>query len=104
MESREQRILVTQASPGLVLARPVTLPDRMVLVGSGVTLTETMIGQLMSRGIKRVVVRGHPIPGPAATEWGERVRLLDERFERARTIPLMAALRDIVARSMARRL
>lgn len=103
MEPREQRILVTQAAPGMTLARPVLLPDRMVLVGSGTTLTETMIGQLMARGIKRVVVRGHPIPGPAAQAWAERIRLLDERFERVRTVPVMLALRDIVARAMARR-
>jgi hypothetical protein len=57
----------------------------------------------MHRGIKRIIVRGHPIPGPGKTEWAERVRQLDERFERARQNPFMAALRDVVARVMARK-
>lgn len=103
MEPREQRILVTQASPGMVLARAVTLPDKMVLLGSGATLTDGSIGQLMTRGIKRIVVRGHPIPGPAKATWDERVRQLDERFERVRPIPFMSALREIVIQVMARR-
>lgn len=99
----EQRILVTQAAPGMILARPVHLPDRMVLVGEGAILTETMIGQLMARGIKRIVVRGQPLAAPGRASWEERARQLAERFSRVDGDPFMHALHDVVARVMARR-
>lgn len=99
----EQRILVTQAAPGMFLARPVQLPDRMILVGEGAQVTEQLIGQLISRGIKRIVVRGKPIAGPGKQDWEARVALLDERFSRVRVNPFMGALRDVVARVLARR-
>ena len=76
----------------------------MVLVGEGVELGEQLISQLMTRGIKRIVVRGTPIPGPSRATWDERVRMLDERFEHVRHYPFMSALRDIVARVMAKRM
>lgn len=99
----EQRILVTQASPGMFLARPVQLPDRMILVGEGAQVTEQLIGQLISRGIKRIVVRGKPIAGPSKQDWESRVAQLDQRFSRVRVNPFMNALRDVVARVLARR-
>lgn len=100
----EQRILVTQAAPGMILARPVQLPDRMVLVGEGVTISEQLIGQLMNRGIKRIVVRGSPIPSPRKEDWATRVRQLDLRFSRIHRYPFMTALRDVVARVLASRM
>ncbi len=100
----EQRILVTQATPGMIIARPVLLPDRMVLVGEGAVMTEQLIGQLMTRGIKRIVVRGQPIQGTTgAQDWPTRMAQLDERFDRVRYLPIMQALRETVARVMARR-
>ena len=99
----EQRILVTQALPGMVIARPVLLPDRMVLVGEGAELNDVMIGQLMTRGIKRIVVKGQPVGGPQTMDWEARMRQLDERFERNHRQPFMGALRDVVARVLARR-
>lgn len=103
MQLHEQRILVTQAAAGMVLSRAITLPDNMVLLGSGATLNDATIGQLMTRGVKRIVVRGHPISGPTAASWDERMTQLDERFSRIRSHPFMSALRDVVARVMARR-
>lgn len=103
MEPREQRILITQAAAGMVLARTISLPNKMALLGSGATLTDEMIGQLMTRGVKRIVVRGHPITGPASASWEERVLQLDERFSRVRSHPFMAALREVVMRVMGRR-
>lgn len=99
----EQRILVTQAAPGMFLARPVVLPDRMVLVGEGAQVTEQLIGQLISRGIKRIVVRGQPIAAMGSQNWESRLAALDERFSRQRHSPFMCALRDVVARVLARR-
>jgi hypothetical protein len=104
MSRTEQRILVTQAGPGMILARPVVLPDKMVLVGSGATLSDEMIARLMKRGIKRIHVRGNPIPSPGHDDWQERLKRLYDRFERVQHIPFMAALRQVVEREMARRI
>ncbi len=98
-----QRILVTQAAPGMVIARPVVQPDRMVLVGEGAVLSETMITQMLKRGIKRVVVRGQPVPRTDSGDFNTRMAALDSRFSRVGGDPLMAALRDVVASNLARR-
>lgn len=99
----DQRILVTQAAPGMVVARPVTLADRMVLVGEGAVLSETMITQMLKRGIKRIVVRGQPVSRSASGDYDTRIAALDQRFSRVGKDPLMAALRDVVASNMAKR-
>jgi hypothetical protein len=99
----DQRILVTQAAPGMELARPVLLPDRMVLVGEGAVLTDVMITQMLKRSIKRIVVRGQPVNRSTNSDFETRMVALDERFSRVHHIPLMRALRDLVARNMAKR-
>lgn len=104
MSVTQQRILVTQAAPGMILARPVLLPDHMVLVGEGAELNDQMISQLMTRGIKRIIVKGNPIPGRGHIAWEDRLRQLHERFEHVSHLPFMTALRDIVARVMAKKL
>lgn len=99
----DQRILVTQATPGMELARPVVLPDRMVLVGEGAVLTDAMITQMLKRSIKRIVVRGQPIDRSANGDFNARLAALEVRFSRVDHIPLMRALRDLVARNLAKR-
>ncbi len=99
----DQRILVTQAVPGMVLARPVVQPDRMVLVGEGAVLNEAMITQILKRGIKRIVVRGQPVARSTTGDFDARLAALDNRFSRVGKDPLMAALRDVVASNMAKR-
>ncbi len=98
----DQRILVTQSAPGMVLARPVQLADRMILVGEGAVLTEVMITQMLKRGIKRIVVRGQPVVRSSG-DFDAHMLELQKRFSRVEHIPLMTALRDVVARQLARR-
>ena len=99
----DQSILVTQAAAGMVLARPAILPDRMVLVGEGAVLTDGMITQMLKRGLKRIVVRGEPVARSGTGAYAQRIQALDERFARVTHIPLMTALREIVARNIAKR-
>ena len=47
MAKDEQRILLTQALPGMVLSRPVVLPSKVVLCASGMELTDSVITRLM---------------------------------------------------------
>lgn len=99
----DQRILVTQSTPGMILARPVLVADRVVLVGEGAVLTDTMITQMLKRGVKRIVVRGQPLSRTTVGDFDARLAALQARFARVEHLPLMSALRDCVARTMARR-
>ena len=100
----EQRILITQAAPGMVLARPVVLPNKVSLCARGTVLSENLITKLMARGIKRVHVQGHPLPGPSQEAYLDSIKKLHERFSRVRHVPLMVSLQILVERVMVKRL
>jgi hypothetical protein len=104
MPKDEQRILLTQALPGMVLSRPVVLPSKVVLCASGMELTDSVITRLMTRGIKRVHIVGRPLPGPSREAFGEGMAKLQERFSRVRHVPLMVSLQQIVEKAIVRRL
>jgi hypothetical protein len=104
MAKDEQRILLTQATPGMVLSQPVVLPNRVTLCARGMELTEATITRLMSRGIKRVHVVGRPLPSPNRDAFGESMGKLRERFSRVRHVPVMVSLEQIVEKALVRRL
>ena len=58
-----QRIALTKASPGMVLAQPVHKQDGPVLVGEGLTLTYAVIDRIRQAGVATVWVEGTPL-GP----------------------------------------
>lgn len=99
----EQRILLTQAAPGMVLARAVTLPNRLVLCPRGAELAEGLISKLMNLGIKRVWVRGRPLPDHGHEGFAQRLSGLRQRFARVRHIPLMAAIEQAIEKQIVRR-
>jgi hypothetical protein len=100
----EQRILLTQAAPGMVLARPVHLQNRMVLCPRGTDLGEALITKLMNLGIKRIWVRGRPLPEHRRPDgFSKRIGDLRQRFARVRHIPLMAAIEQAVEKQIVRR-
>jgi hypothetical protein len=99
----EQRILLTQAAPGMVLSRTVALPNKVPLCARGTALTEVIISRLMSRGIKRVYVQGHPLPTPSREAYIEVMTKLAERFSRVRHEPIMVNLQKLVERALTRR-
>ncbi|MFW5698416.1 MAG: hypothetical protein ACOCYN_01045 [Planctomycetota bacterium] len=99
----EQRILITQARPDMVLARPVSDPDGVRLCGAGTTLNAYLIRKLTLRGIKRIHVRGTPVPVRSAIPFAHRVEALHARFERVRYLPLMGMLERAIELEMGRR-
>jgi hypothetical protein len=103
MTQRDHRILLTQATPGLVLARTVMTQDRIVLCAAGTTLTDAMIVRLMGRGIKRIFVAGDGPPGQRADDYEGSLRALRERFSRLAGNPLMDGVRQAIERALARR-
>ena len=100
----EQRILITQAAPGMILSRPVVLPNKVALCARGTPLSEVLITRLMARGIKRVHVQGHPLPGPSQDAYLDSIKKLHDRFSRVRHVPMMVSLQYLVERAMVKRL
>jgi hypothetical protein len=100
----EQRILLSQATAGMILSRPVALPNKVVLCARGLELSDIMIIRLMSRGIKRVYVQGNPLPGIGHDAFEESIRKLHERFSRVTHVPLMLSLAQLVEKAIVRRL
>jgi hypothetical protein len=100
----EQRILITQATVGMTLSRPVAMPNKIALCSRGTVLSEILITRLMARGIKRIYVKGHPLPGPDKDAYLESMKKLHERFSRVRHIPFMVSLQQTVERVLVKRL
>lgn len=98
----EQRILITQAKPGMVLSRTVELPNRVRLCPSGTELTEGLIARLFERGIRRIHVFGHPIPSPTSEEWNQTMARLQNRFSRVAHEPFMMSLQRHIQSELAR--
>jgi hypothetical protein len=103
MAIEEQRILLLQAQPGMVLARDVNQGAQVKLCGKGTVLTGELLQQLDIRGIKRIVVQGRPIAGPTAAQKAEEARQLAERFARVQDQPAMVELQRAVERLMRKR-
>ena len=101
--SGQQRILITQAAPGMILAEAVMLPGKVVLCARDTELSEALIAKMMQRGIKRIFVRGSPVPGPAPEAWSTVCARLRHRFSRVQHLPFMAELGRAAERVMARR-
>lgn len=98
----EQRILVTQAAPGMVLAKPVVMPNRVVLCSAGMELSASVINHLLVRGIKRIYVKGCPLPDHGPDDFELMIRKLHSRFARVRNNPLMVSIQQIVEHALVR--
>jgi hypothetical protein len=99
-ERDEQRILLTQAEPGMVLSRPVLAKAGLVLCGEDTELSDKLIHLLTLRGIKRIFVRGQPLPAQASRPLEERLALLERRFSRVGHLRSMLQIKDAVARHL----
>lgn len=100
----EQRILLSQATAGMVLARPViSLSRKTLLCGPGAVLDDAIITKLMLRGIKRVYVQGTPLAA-RREQAGELIRVaVRRRFSRAADTRTMESLEAMLVRELERR-
>ena len=103
MTETEQKILITQAQPGMILARPVLTPKRVVLCGAGTRMSDHLIQQLTLRGIKRVHVQGTPVPGRSQKPLDEQIRDLRHRVSRVTDIPFMGRIERAIEAELVRR-
>lgn len=104
LDTDDQRILVSQALPGMVLSRAVSMQSHMVLCAAGTELNEALIARLAERGVKRVWVKGHPLPPPDPEDYLLFVERLRRRFSRCSHDPAMRELLTVVERGLARRM
>jgi hypothetical protein len=78
-----QKILLSQGRPGMVLAKPVTRDNGMVLVAQGTELSEGMLRRLEGMGVQQVVVEGNPVPeGEGGAGLQEKLQRLDSMFRK----------------------
>lgn len=101
-EPVEQRILVTQAEPGMVLARSVTTSTKVALCSAGAELTPSVIEQFLVRGVKRIYVKGCPLPDYGKDEYEVMITKLRARFRYVNTIPRMVVIQTMVENALVR--
>lgn len=58
-----QRIALTRAETGMILAQAVSRPDGLVLIGEGVSLTDALIDRIHKAGVGTIWVEGNPLGG-----------------------------------------
>lgn len=99
-----QRILLAQASPGMILAKEILNPEGMVLCGSGTALSEALIERLANMDVVDVTVEGHPVNIEGEKTLQEELQEIDLRFQRVEDIaPLMYLKKRIQAKLAASR-
>jgi hypothetical protein len=82
----------------MVVARPIPNaddPTGMPICGKGVALTESLIERLRDRGIQALTVEGHPVAVEGEASLEELLALLDRRFRRVETDPLMKRVKEM---------
>lgn len=92
-----QRIPMKFASAGMVLHKPITREDGMVLAGEGTVLTDSIIDRLKNSEIPSIVVKGRPVPGLESDMDLNKVReRLPHLFRKYTDDPLMNAMRNML--------
>ncbi len=82
-----QKIPIQRAAPDMVLAKPVTRDNGMVLVAAGTALTEQLLFRLENMGVEQIVVEGNPVDlsggrgGEIAAQKLERLEYLFRNFK-----------------------
>lgn len=103
MNDDEQRILITQATPGMVLSQSVRSQGGVVLCGPGSALTEALIQRLTMRGVKRIFVQGRPLPSRSQAPLDQRIGDLRRRFSKVGHVPLMAIVERAIEAEVVKR-
>ena len=92
-----QKIPLKRAMPGMKLAKPVINENGVVLIGTGIELTEGIINTLERKEIDRVVVEGSPL-GETGKPPEERIDELNARFRNVGDDPVMMHIKELFVR------
>lgn len=89
-----QRITLTQAKPGMILAEPASGEQGTTVCGIGTELTGTLISRLENFGVTRLTVEGHPVQKKGDDKTlPELLGELDTRFSHVEDQPLTMELK-----------
>ena len=87
-----QKIPLSLAKGGMVLAKPVLKENGLVLVAEGTELTDSLLERLERMGVENLVVQGNPVDldGVAGgTEYNRIAGRLDHLFRKFKADPWM---------------
>jgi len=93
-----QRIPISLAKPGMVLAKELVRPENPAgpaICGKGMELTESLLERLRYMGIQSITVQGHPVWMEGDKTLDELLQELDQRFSRVAQDSLTGRLKDI---------
>jgi hypothetical protein len=79
-----QKIPLELARAGMVLEKPITRENGLVLVAEGTELSEPLIGRLASMKVESIIVQGRPVDleGGRESSAAGRLERLDHLFRR----------------------
>jgi len=91
-----QKIPLSLAQPDMVLEKPITRENGMILVGQGTALTDALIERLTNMEIQFIVVEGHPLDldgQGAGTSFGKRRERVTHLFRNMGDDPFMGKMK-----------
>lgn len=87
-----QKIPISLAAPGMVLAKAILRENGQVLVGEGTELSESLVNRLGSMKVDAITVQGHPVNMEGVgggTSFATRIERLDHLFRKHQADPWM---------------
>lgn len=99
-----QKIPTGKAQKGMVLAKPITRENGVVLMGEGTELNELLIEKLQDLDIKTILVKGRPLDfGEGEITLEQFETELEERFSTVASDKLCIQIKEIVKKDFIRR-
>lgn len=94
-----QKIPLQAARPDMILAKPVTRENGMVLVAAGTVLTDGLIARLENMDVAAIVVEGNPVDldGSGGQAVAKKMERLDRLFRNFQDDPYMLRIKKTIA-------
>ena len=87
------RMTPDNLQPGMILSKPVTNANGVVMLAEGTELTASLIDKIDGMDIDAVFVKGAPQSGPTLDQMMEE---LDKRFKKVEKAPYMDVIKKAV--------
>ncbi len=95
-----QKIPLSYAKPGMVLAKAIKRKDGTVLIGQDTEVTETIINRLEKMDVNEIVVQGEPVElaeDSSGASFGKRLQRLDHLFRKYKSEEWMQQVKQFLA-------
>ncbi|MHC1698145.1 MAG: hypothetical protein AB9919_08870 [Geobacteraceae bacterium] len=93
-----QRIPISFARPGMLLAKDLVRPENPTgpaICGKGMELTDSLLERLRNMGIQSLTVQGNPVWMEGDKTLEELLQELNHRFSHVDQDPLTSCLKDV---------